>query len=86
MQICFEHILPGIEGHRDIAGRRCMKVACAIVDIALTCVTPKGAANSVGCTTVGAFDLVTFLVPTDTVAHSACVWSDAQRETTYVLE
>ncbi len=45
--------------------------------------TLKGTAHTVGRTAVGAFDLVTFFVPTDEYVHSTYVWEETGNETSY---
>jgi len=45
--------------------------------------TARGAAHTVGRTAVGAFDLVTFFVPTNEYVHSTYVWEDTGNETSY---
>jgi len=45
--------------------------------------TVKGTAHTLGRTAVGAFDLVTFFVPSGEYVHSTYVWENTGRETTY---
>jgi len=45
--------------------------------------TAKGTVHTVGRTVVGAFDLVTFFVPTNEYVHSTYVWEDTGNETSY---
>jgi len=45
--------------------------------------TAKGAAHAIGRTAVGAFDLVTFFVPTNEYVHSTYVWNNTGSETSY---
>ncbi|MDQ6998301.1 MAG: exosortase system-associated protein, TIGR04073 family [Mariprofundus sp.] len=51
--------------------------------VGLTYGTVKGVVHTVGRTAVGAFDLVTFFVPTEEVVHSTYVWKQKRDETTY---
>jgi len=45
--------------------------------------TLKGTAHTVGRTALGAFDLVTFFVPSREYIHSTYVWDDTGNETSY---
>ncbi|MDX8404907.1 MAG: exosortase system-associated protein, TIGR04073 family, partial [Mariprofundus sp.] len=49
----------------------------------LTYGTIKGVGHTIARTTVGIFDLATFLVPTDEVVHSTYVWEQKRDETSY---
>ncbi len=51
--------------------------------VGLTYGTLKGVVHTVGRTAVGAFDLVTFFIPTEEVVHSTYVWKQQRDETTY---
>lgn len=53
------------------------------VFVGLTYGTLKGAVHTIGRTAVGAFDLVTFFVPSEKVVHSTYVWDQKRDETTY---
>jgi len=53
------------------------------VAVGLTWGLVKGCLETVGRTVVGAFDLVTFFVPTDEFVHPRYVWKPFEKDTTY---
>lgn len=53
------------------------------IAVGLTWGLIKGCLHTVGRTVVGAFDLVTFFIPTDQFVYPEYVWKPFEKDTTY---
>ncbi len=53
------------------------------VAVGITWGIVKGALYTVGRTVIGAVELVTFFIPSDTFAHPGYVWNDFDQDTTF---